>query len=119
MAKDAKSNSNAHQRATSEPPDRPAGPLSVPVSSADRDVVKVNNANVTELKNACDDAVKRVRCLTLFTRNSLTEALPFKVPFPTRFVQANSSPYRHQTRLRLVICLCGWWYGTLRIQSRF
>ena len=72
MAKDAENNSNAHQRATSEPPDKPTGPLSVPVSSADRDVVKVNNYNVTELKNACDDAVKRVRCLTLFTRNSLT-----------------------------------------------
>ncbi|KAF5356811.1 hypothetical protein D9756_006741 [Leucocoprinus leucothites] len=59
MAKDANNHSNAAQRATSEPPDRPTGPLSVPVSSVDRDVVKVNNANVTELKNACDDAVKR------------------------------------------------------------
>uniref|UniRef100_A0A4Y9XQP7 Signal peptidase complex subunit 2 n=1 Tax=Dentipellis fragilis TaxID=205917 RepID=A0A4Y9XQP7_9AGAM len=28
-------------------------------STEDRDVVKVNNANLTELKNACDDAVKR------------------------------------------------------------
>jgi len=40
--------------------ERPVGPLSVVVSSADRDTVKVNNANATELKNACDDAVKRV-----------------------------------------------------------
>lgn len=39
--------------------ERPVGPLSVVVSSADRDTVKVNNANATELKNACDDAVKR------------------------------------------------------------
>ncbi|EIN08513.1 hypothetical protein PUNSTDRAFT_87955 [Punctularia strigosozonata HHB-11173 SS5] len=31
-----------------------------PASSAsDKDVVKVNNANLTELKNACDDALKR------------------------------------------------------------
>ncbi|TFK32326.1 microsomal signal peptidase 25 kDa subunit-domain-containing protein [Crucibulum laeve] len=39
--------------------DRPAGPLSIVVSPEDRDVVKVNNASLTELKNACDDAVKR------------------------------------------------------------
>jgi len=38
--------------------ERPAGPLSIK-TAADRDVVKVNNANTTELKNACDDAVKR------------------------------------------------------------
>jgi len=38
--------------------ERPVGPLSV-VSSQYRDVIKVNTANVTELKNACDDAVKR------------------------------------------------------------
>ena len=30
-----------------------------------RDVVKVNNANLSELKNACDDALKRVRPSTL------------------------------------------------------
>lgn len=30
-------------------------------AAADRDVIKVNNANLTELKNACDDALKRVR----------------------------------------------------------
>jgi len=39
--------------------ERPAGPLSITVPSIDRDLVKVNNANATELKNACDDAVKR------------------------------------------------------------
>ncbi|CAA7267210.1 unnamed protein product [Cyclocybe aegerita] len=39
--------------------ERPTGPLSVVVPSSSRDVVKVNNANATELKNACDDAVKR------------------------------------------------------------
>jgi len=38
--------------------ERPVGPLSV-VSSQHRDVIKVNTANATELKNACDDAVKR------------------------------------------------------------
>ncbi|KAL0572821.1 oxygen-dependent protoporphyrinogen oxidase [Marasmius crinis-equi] len=39
--------------------DRPVGPLSVVVPAEEREEVKVNNANVTELKNACDDAVKR------------------------------------------------------------
>ncbi|KII87709.1 hypothetical protein PLICRDRAFT_141656 [Plicaturopsis crispa FD-325 SS-3] len=39
--------------------DRPPGPLSVSVPPDSRDVIRVNNANLTELKNACDDAVKR------------------------------------------------------------
>ncbi|KAJ7758418.1 hypothetical protein B0H14DRAFT_3117054 [Mycena olivaceomarginata] len=34
-------------------------PLSLAPLPGTRDVVKVNNFNVTELKNACDDAVKR------------------------------------------------------------
>ena len=41
-------------------PDRPVGPLSILVPAEEREDVKVNNANATELKNACDDAVKRV-----------------------------------------------------------
>lgn len=41
-------------------PERPAGPLSISIAPEDRDVVKVNNANLTELKHACDDALKRV-----------------------------------------------------------
>jgi signal peptidase complex subunit 2 len=53
-------------RRTPSPPEseRPVGPLSV-VTSQDRDVIKVNTASATELKNACDDAVKRVRVLLL------------------------------------------------------
>ena len=45
--------------------ERPVGPLSV-VSSQYRDVIKVNTANFIELKNACDDAVKRVRVFFFF-----------------------------------------------------
>lgn len=41
-------------------PDKPPGPLSVVISPEERFPVKVNNASVTELKIACDDAVKRV-----------------------------------------------------------
>ncbi|KAF5386489.1 hypothetical protein D9757_005891 [Collybiopsis confluens] len=40
-------------------PDKPTGPLSIIIAPEDRDVIKVNNVNATELKNACDDAVKR------------------------------------------------------------
>jgi signal peptidase complex subunit 2 len=32
-----------------------------PTTPKSRDVVKVNNANLIELKNALDDAIKRVR----------------------------------------------------------
>ena len=40
--------------------ERPVGPLSVVVPPEERDPVKVNNASLTELKNACDDTLKRV-----------------------------------------------------------
>ncbi|KAK7462782.1 hypothetical protein VKT23_007366 [Stygiomarasmius scandens] len=39
--------------------DKPTGPLSIVQDPSERETIKVNNANVTELKNACDDAVKR------------------------------------------------------------
>jgi len=38
-------------------PERPKGPLSIVIDT--REPIKVNNANLTELKNACDDALKR------------------------------------------------------------
>jgi len=38
-------------------PERPKGPLSIIIDT--REPIKVNNANLTELKNACDDALKR------------------------------------------------------------
>ncbi|KAH6917843.1 microsomal signal peptidase 25 kDa subunit-domain-containing protein [Coprinopsis sp. MPI-PUGE-AT-0042] len=41
------------------PSDRPLGPLSVTVPASEREEVKVNNASVVELKNACDDAIKK------------------------------------------------------------
>lgn len=58
----SKSNSAIGEKARSPSPDasdRPLGPLSVTVPAHEREEVKVNNANLTELKNACDDAVKR------------------------------------------------------------
>jgi signal peptidase complex subunit 2 len=41
-------------------PERPAGPLSITIAPEDREAIKVNNANSTDLKHACDDALKRV-----------------------------------------------------------
>ena len=46
--------------ATPTPQPRSIFPIT-PTPSKDRDVVKVNNASLTELKNALDDAIKRVR----------------------------------------------------------
>ena len=53
------------RRTPSPETERPVGPLSVDSSQDHRDVIKVNTASVTELKNACDDAVKRVCVLPL------------------------------------------------------
>ncbi|KDQ58473.1 hypothetical protein JAAARDRAFT_34280 [Jaapia argillacea MUCL 33604] len=38
---------------------RPLSLLNLALSPSERDEVKVNNSNLTDLKNACDDAVKR------------------------------------------------------------
>lgn len=61
----AANTSPSPSRSDRSSPDRdlPTGPLSIITRPEDREEVKVNNVNVTELKNACDDAVKRV-CLT-------------------------------------------------------
>ncbi|RDB28031.1 putative signal peptidase complex subunit 2 [Hypsizygus marmoreus] len=64
-SKKAASNSSDPQTSSTSPPEptssspEPAGPLSFKTNDDDRDVVKVNNANPTELKHACDDALKR------------------------------------------------------------
>ncbi|KAN0084265.1 Microsomal signal peptidase 25 kDa subunit (SPC25) domain containing protein [Tylopilus felleus] len=47
------------RRSSFTSPERPPGPLSIPVSAVERDTIKVNNTNATDLKNACDDALKR------------------------------------------------------------
>lgn len=65
MARSKKSALNGHEakdRTPSPESERPAGPLSIAVVSEERDPVKVNNYNSTELKNACDDALRRVSC---------------------------------------------------------
>jgi hypothetical protein len=50
-------------------PEKPPGPLSTTISPEEREIIKVNNYSVSELKNACDDALKRVRS---FNESKLT-----------------------------------------------
>ncbi|KAH0826568.1 hypothetical protein J3R83DRAFT_4924 [Lanmaoa asiatica] len=52
------------RRGSSASPEKPPGPLSIPVSAEERDAIKVNTANSTDLKNACDDALKRIHLHT-------------------------------------------------------
>ena len=91
------SSSDVKQLLTPSSPDRPTGPLSVVISPEDREVVKVNNASLTELKNACDDAVKRVS-LSLQPPQSRKLIMPHEVPIKTRLVQADPSAYRYPVR---------------------
>ena len=53
---------------------RPLGPLSVladkeKLKQREEDVTKINNMNPSDLKNACDDALKRVRSSLLSSRS--------------------------------------------------
>lgn len=93
-------------------PDKPTGPLSIVIAPEDREVIKVNNANVTELKNACDDAVKRVG----FTLELLELNLNWiSVPFPPRTIQPNTSPYRRPIGFGMGKCFRRWRHSVLRI----
>lgn len=46
-------------------PEKPPGPLSITISPEEREIIKVNNYSAAELKNACDDALKRVRSFNI------------------------------------------------------
>jgi hypothetical protein len=60
---------------TATPPPRSILPIT-PTPSKDRDVVKVNNSSLVELKNALDDAIKRVRSI---------------VPYPAALLSPNTA----------------------------
>jgi len=77
--------------------ERPAGPLSITVLSTDRDVVKVNNANATELKNACDDAVKRYLSRPeLFKQSHLHTDVRLGLGWLSVFVAAGAALYGYK-----------------------
>jgi signal peptidase complex subunit 2 len=50
-------------------PEKPPGPLSITISPEEREIIKVNNYSASELKNACDDALKRVRSFYITALN--------------------------------------------------
>jgi hypothetical protein len=52
---------------TATPPPRSILPIT-PTPSKDRDLVKVNNSSLVDLKNALDDAIKRVRSIVYLPR---------------------------------------------------
>jgi hypothetical protein len=79
---------------TPTPPPRSILPIR-PTTRQSRDVVKVNNASPTELKNALDDAIKRVRIVIVLVVLSPNNVIRTHliVPFPTRSFQTNSYPH--------------------------
>lgn len=67
MARKQVSNGSAPSPSSPEHSPRPLGPLSVladkeKLKQREEDVTKINNMNASDLKNACDDALKRVSC---------------------------------------------------------
>jgi hypothetical protein len=97
-------------------PDRPTGPLSIIIAPEDRDTVKVNNANLTELKNACDDAVKRVSAPTVWDKfKRVANFCSGVVLVQTGFVQADIPTYRCTISIGVGERLCRCWHSVVRI----
>ncbi|KDR80226.1 hypothetical protein GALMADRAFT_242523 [Galerina marginata CBS 339.88] len=90
--------SASHTRTPPSPEsERPAGPLSITVPSTDRDVVKLNNANATELKNACDDAIKRYLSRPeLFKQSHLHTDVRLGLGWLSVFVAAGAALYGYK-----------------------
>jgi len=64
MARKSTPNGSVPSPSSPEPSTRPLGPLSVladkeRLKQREEDVTKINNMNASDLKNACDDALKR------------------------------------------------------------
>jgi len=78
-------------------PERPTGPLSIIIAPEDRDVVKVNNANLTELKHACDDALKRFLSRPdLFKQSYLHTDVRLGLGWLSVFVAAGTALYGYK-----------------------
>ena len=107
MAKKPASNGSALSSSSSELSPRPLGPLSVladkeKLKQREGDVTKINNMNPSDLKNACDDALKRVRFTPIasprFVATTKTGPfLPSSSPTPnyfakTTFIRTYGSP---------------------------
>ena len=71
MARKPAPNGSAPSPSSPELSARPLGPLSVladkeKLKQREEDVTKINNMNASDLKNACDDALKRVRLTRVY-----------------------------------------------------
>ncbi|KAF9460012.1 microsomal signal peptidase 25 kDa subunit-domain-containing protein [Collybia nuda] len=109
MARPKKTESNGRDPRTPSParsdplsssassPERPTGPLSVIIPHQDRDVVKINNSSVTELKHACDDAVKRFLARPeLFKQSHLHTDVRLGLGWLSVFVAAGTAFYGYK-----------------------
>ncbi|KAJ8461851.1 hypothetical protein ONZ45_g18148 [Pleurotus djamor] len=101
MAKSKKTNGDAP--APSSPilseteDDRPTGPLSIVVPAEEREVIKVNNSNLSDLKNACDDAMKRYLSRpTLFNQIHLHTDVRLALGWSCTFVAAGTAFYGYK-----------------------
>ncbi|KAG5349447.1 hypothetical protein C0989_003878 [Termitomyces sp. Mn162] len=78
-------------------PERPVGPLSIPMPPEDREVIKVNNANLTELKHALDDALKRyLGRPDLFKQSYLHTDVRLALGWLSVFVAAGTALYGYK-----------------------
>ncbi|KAG6828262.1 hypothetical protein H0H92_008605 [Tricholoma furcatifolium] len=109
MAPSKRSTNNAREPRTPSPtrtdpvssaassPERPVGPLSIPPPPGSREVVKVNNSNVTELKHACDDALKRYLSRPdLFKQSHLHTDVRLGLGWLSVFVAAGTALYGYK-----------------------
>ncbi|PPR06778.1 hypothetical protein CVT24_011278 [Panaeolus cyanescens] len=96
----ADSSSNNSSRRSASPPvetERPVGPLSVVIPPSTREEVKVNNSSSTELKNACDDAVKRYLARPeLFNQNHIHTDVRLGLGWLSVFVAAGTALYGYK-----------------------
>jgi signal peptidase complex subunit 2 len=77
--------------------DKPKSPLQIVVSTEDRDEVKVNNASLGELKNACDDALKRYLSRPeLFNQNYMHTDIRLGLGWASVFVALGTALYGYK-----------------------
>jgi hypothetical protein len=103
------------RRGSSASLENPLGPLSIPVSAEERDAIKVNNVNAADLKNACDDALKRVRAPPYPGQHPLNHSA---VSVASELVQTDTPPYGRATHTRLGRRRRRRSHRSLRLESR-
>lgn len=125
MAKKPASNGSAPSSLSPEHSPRPLGPLSVladkeKLKQREEDVTKINNMNASDLKNACDDALKRVRSALLLRFVTPTEPVSCPpVSLPPRTVSSKPHSHRRAARIRLVVRPRRFRYGVVWLEDRF